>query len=114
MTPILKLLLSSTTLAVCIYGFNVFGFSLWPMLFSALSIFIFVSLFFPKLNTAVVGIARIMGIISLIALVLLLLAATIGGSFHMSESNQIIAIALALMAFFGCAFFLIKSTNVNK
>ena len=113
MTHILKLLLSVTTFAVCMYGVKVFGFSLWPMLFSALSIFIFVSLFFPKLNTAAVAIAGIMGILSLLAFVLLLVASTIGGSFHMSESNQIIAIALALMAFFGCAFFLIKSRSVS-
>ncbi len=84
------------------------------MLFSALSIFIFVSLFFPKLNTAAVVIARVMGVLSLLAFVLLLIAATIGGSFHMSESNQIIAVALALMAFFGCAFFLVKDRNVRS
>jgi len=113
MTHILKLLLSVTTLAVCMYGVNVFGFSLWPMLFSALSVFIIVSLFFQKLNMAALVIARIVGVLSLLAFVLLLIASTIGGSFHMSESNQIIAIALALMAFFGCAFFLVKSRNAS-
>jgi len=113
MTSILKLLLSVTTITACLYGINVFGFSMWPILFSALSIFILVSLFFPKLNRAAFTIARIMGILSLLAFALLLLASTVGGSFNMSESNQVIAIALALMALFGCAFFLIKSRNVS-
>ena len=113
MAIILKLLLSITTLSVCLYGVNVFGFSFWPILFSALSVFIIVSLFFRKLNTAAVVIARIMGVLSLFALALLLIAATIGGSFHLSVSNQIVAVALALMALFGCALFLIKSINVS-
>jgi hypothetical protein len=86
---------------------------MWPILLSALSFFIFVSLFFPKLNTAAVVIARIMGVLSLLAFALLLLASTIGGSFNMSESNQTIAIALVLMSLFGCAFFRIKSRNVS-
>jgi len=54
-----------------------------------------------------------MGVLSLFALALLLIAATIGGSFHMSESNQIVAVALALMALFGGAFFLKKSKYVS-
>jgi hypothetical protein len=42
-----------------------------------------------------------------------LLASTIGGSFHMSESNQFIAVGLALIALFWGAFFLLKITNVT-
>jgi len=113
MASILNLLLSITTLAVCLYGVNVFGFSLWPILFSAMSIFILVSTFFQKLNTAAIAIAGIMGVLSLLAFVLLLLTATIGGSFHMSKSNQIVAVALALMALFGCASFFIGNRNVS-
>jgi hypothetical protein len=111
MTAILKILFSSTTLATCWYGVNIFGLSMWPILFSALSVFILMSLLFPKLNVVAVVIARIMGILSLTAFALLLLASTVGGSSHMSESNQIIAVALATMAFLGCAFFLVKKTN---
>ena len=111
MTTILKLLLSITTIAVCIYGVNIFGLSLWPILFLVAGIFIFVSTFFPILNEAAIILARIMGILSLVAFLLLMLASTIGGSFHMSESNEIVAVALALMAVFGCTFFLINSPN---
>ena len=58
-----------------------------------------------------VAIAKIMGVLSLIAFALLMLASTIGGSSHMSESNQVIAIALAFMGLFGCLFFLTKNLN---
>lgn len=54
-------------------------------------------------------VAKIIGVLSLLAFVLLLLASTIGGSSNMSESNQIIATALGLMALFGCLFFLIRT-----
>jgi hypothetical protein len=104
----LKLLLAVTTLAVCIYGVKVFGFSIWPLGFSILSGLLLFSIYYPKINQAAVTIAKIMGLLSLLALALLLLAATIGGSFYLSPSNQIIAIGLALMAVFGCGIFLIK------
>lgn len=108
MTIILKLLLSVTTLSVCAYGVYVFGFSLWPILFSILSIFLLASIYFTTLNTMAFVVAKIIGVLSLLAFVLLLLASTIGGSSNMSESNQIIATALGLMALFGCLFFLIR------
>lgn len=86
---------------------------MWPILFSTLSVFLLVSIYFTKLNTMAVIVAKIMGVLSLLAFALLLLASTIGGSSHMSESNQIVAAALVLMALFGCAFFLIRSGNAS-
>lgn len=114
MMHILKLLLSAITLSVCAYGVSIFGFSMWPVLFSALSVFLLVSIYFTRLNAAAVIVARVMGVLSLLAFALLILASTVGGSTRMSESNQIIAIALALMALFGCAFYLVKGGNVNS
>lgn len=112
MVTILKILLSITSIGICLYGIIIFGPSLWPILFIALSLFILLSLFIPMINKAAIITAKIMGILSLIAFSLLLLASTIGGSFHMSESNKIIAVALALMFIFGCSFFLVgKKVN---
>ncbi len=108
MSRILKILLSLTTLAACLYGVNVFGLSMWPLLFSGLGLFMLVSLFFPWLDTAAVVMARIMGLLSFAAFALLMLAATVGGSFHLSASNQTVAVFLALMAMLGCAFFVVK------
>lgn len=82
---------------------------MWLILFSTLSVFLLVSIYFTRLNSMAVIVARIMGVLSLLGFALLLLASTIGGSSHMSESNLIVAVALVLMALFGCAFFLVRS-----
>lgn len=111
MIPILKFLLFATTIAACLYGIDVFGVSMWPVIFLMFSFIILLSLFVPKLNMVSIVIAKTIGIVSLLAFALLMLAATVGGSFRMSEGNQVIAIALALMAVFGCLFFLVKSNS---
>ena len=114
MATILKFLLSVTTLTACAYGVSVLGISMWPALFSAFSVFLLTSIVFTNLDAVAITAARIMGILSFVTFALLMLAAAIGGAFHISESNQVIAIALALMALFGCAFFLIKNENADS
>ena len=108
MTLLLKTLLSVSALALCIYGLLTFDFNMWPLLFSVFSLLIFFSIFFENLNMAAIIVARIMGVLSLLALLLLLLAATVGGSFHLSQSNLIVAVGLATIALCGCGFFFIR------
>ena len=67
MTTILKLLMSVTVLSICVYGVNIFGFSVWPILFSTLSVFLLVLLYYTKLNTMAVIVAKTMGVLSLLA-----------------------------------------------
>jgi hypothetical protein len=114
MTAILKLLLAVTSLAVCWYGMGIFGVSLWPVLFAGMALLIIASLFFSQLDPIATTLAKIMGGLSLVAFVLLLLASTVGGSSHMSQSNQVVAVALALMSVFGCPFFFIGRRRVEK
>lgn len=111
MVNILKILLSSVTLATCIYSAGVFGIGLWTLLFILLSLFLLLSIYFKALATASLMVARAMGALSLLAFLLLMLAAMVGGSFHLSESNKVIAASLAVMAVLGCAFFLIKAKH---
>lgn len=113
MAPVLKVLLSVTTIALCLYGISVFGVSMWPVIFIAGSVFILASLALPILDGATILLARVMGVLSLVAFLLLLLASTIGGSSNMSESNQLVAVGLALMALFGCAFFFVKKSRTG-
>jgi hypothetical protein len=113
MTSILKLLLAATAIGASLHGVNVFGLGMWPIVFSACGIVILASIFLPKLHTTAIAIAKLIGVLSLIAFILLMVAATIGGSFHLSESNQTIAFELALMAVFGCIFFLIKNKHTG-
>lgn len=108
MALILKTLLSVSTLALCTYGLFTFDFNMWPMLFSVFALVIFFSIFVEPLNMAAIIVARIMGVMSLFALLLLLLAATVGGAFHLSQSNLIVAVGLAMIALCGCGFFFIR------
>jgi len=103
----LKLFFSITTLGLCLYGIQVFGTGLWPTLFALGGGFVLLSLFLPVLDPAAVVFAGVMAALSLLGLGLLLLAATIGGSFHLAPSNQIIAVGLALLGLSGGALFLV-------
>lgn len=66
---------------------------------------VMLSIFYPGLNKAAKSTGIILGVLSLIAFLLLMLAATTGGGFRMSPNNQVIAVMLALMAFLGCTAF---------
>ena len=94
--------------AICIYGIDTFGLSVWPIFFMLAAVFIMVSVYISKLDMAAIILARVVGGLALAGFLLLLLASTIGGSAHMSESNQVIAFMLFLIAMLGSAFFLIK------
>lgn len=109
MVGALKVILSATAIAICAYGILEFGPSIWPLLFLVLGVFILVSLFVPRFHLPALIIGRIMGVLSLLALALLMLAATTGGSFRLSASNELIAVALAIMSFAGCALFLART-----
>ena len=108
MESMLKVLLSIVTVAACFYSSSILGVGLWSMTFLFLSLLLVSSIFVHKLNFLSRIVARFMGISSLLAFSLLMLASTIGGSFKMSDSNEIIAIYLAIISFLGCCFFFIK------
>jgi len=108
MESLLKVLLSTVTVAACFYSTSILGVGLWSIAFIFLSLLLLSSIFIHKLNLLSRIVARFMGISSLLAFALLMLASTIGGSFKMSASNEIIAIYLAGIAFLGCCFFFIK------
>ena len=120
MESLLKTLLSAVTVAASLNSSSVLGVGLWSIVFLLLSLLLLLSIFVPRLNILSKIIARFMGISSLLAFSLLMLASTIGGSFKMSESNENIAIYLAIISFLGCCFFFIKlksqphHTQANK
>lgn len=108
MDSLLKLMLSSAVAASCVYAIKMFGFGLFSGLFLSLSFIVFVSLFMPTLHILSIVIARVMGVMSLLGFALLMLASTVGGSSHMSDSNRVMAVVMALIACLGCMFFFIK------
>ncbi|GAA0199109.1 hypothetical protein GCM10009123_03040 [Kangiella japonica] len=114
MVILLKVLLSSITLATCFYAAGAFGIGIWTILFFILGVFLLLSVYFKRFYTASVMMARAMGVLSLVAFLLLMLAATVGGSFNLSESNKVVAVSLAVMTVLGCAFFLVKSKHSGE
>lgn len=112
MNALLKLLFSVATLALCGYSLNVFGPGPWWTLFILGAALVLVSVAVPRLHLPAVIIAGVMGILSLLGLALLLLAGTVGGSFHLSPSNQVLALGMAAMGILGCACLLLGVRKV--
>ena len=57
------------------------------------------------LTILVTNLCKVVGVLSVLAFVLLMLAGTIGGSFNLSSSNQVIAALLGGMSLFGLTAF---------
>lgn len=105
----LRILLGSCLAATCLYGLNTFGPSFWPTLMLILSGVLVASAFVSWLEDIASAIARFVGVLSLVAFGLLMLAGTTGGSFRLSASSEIIAFALLTVGALGCAFFAVKT-----
>lgn len=101
----LKLFLAATCLSMFFYSGSVFGFSLGLFLLPIVSSLIVASIFYKPLSLPIKNLCKGVGILSLLGFLLLMLAATMGGSFHLSPSNQIIAFLLVGMALFGLTAF---------
>lgn len=106
----LRITLGGTLAATCLYGLSLFGPSFWPALMLLLSGVLVASAFVPMLEDLGSAIARFVGVIALVAFGLLMLAGTTGGSFHLSDSNEIVAFALLVIGALGCAFFAVRVT----
>ncbi len=113
MTTILKMFFGITIILCCGYGVKIFGFSFWPILFLCLAAVVILSIFLPSLAGLSKTIASFIAWLSLSALILLMIASTIGGSAHMSESNEVIAIFLFFMSLFGASSYFWKIGDSN-
>ncbi len=105
LTQLFKLLFSISATATSLFSIDIFGPGLWSLLFLGIALVVALSVFFRILHTTAVYISRISGVLVSVALILLLIAATTGGSFNMSESNEFFGFMLALLAFFGLSAF---------
>jgi len=84
-----------------LYSISIFGTGMWSYIILGVAVLQFVSLVISPLNKIAALAARATGIVSVIALALLLVAATTGGSFSMSESNIILSFLMVLLSVFG-------------
>ncbi len=102
---ILKIFFFISAATSSIYSINTFGPGFWSLLFIGISILVLLSVFIEKLNAFSVVIVRISGVLSTLAFLLLLLLAAVGGSFHLSKSNEIFAAMLFISSMFGLSAF---------
>lgn len=102
----LKMLLAILCAVMFFYSVSEFEFSYALLIFIALAVFLIVSIFYKPISILATNVSRFVGVISLLAFLLLMLAGTMGGSFRLSESNQVIAALLVSMAFLGLTSFL--------
>ena len=104
-TNMFKLLLTIFIVGMFFYSSSVFGYSEGHLLLVALAALIVSSIFNKPLTNSVTNICKVIGVLSMLALLLLLLAGTIGGSFNLSSSNQVIAVFLGGISLFGLTAF---------
>lgn len=105
-TNFFKVLLSAVCLGLFFYSASVFGLTVAHLVLPAFALLVLISMFYRPLAGIVRNLSKYVGALSFAALVLLMLAGTIGGSFRLSPSNQAIAVMLLGMALLGLSAFL--------
>jgi hypothetical protein len=106
LTALLKLIFVAATIAASTYSMSVFGPGMWSWIFLGVALIVLASLFFVRLAPLAAVLGKTSGFLAATALGLLLIAAMVGGSFHLSESNVIFAYLLGLLAAAGFAAYL--------
>lgn len=109
MTSVGKVLFAAAALAASGYSMLAFGPGMWSWIFVGVGLTVLVSVFLPQLDLAASMLGRVSGVLSGLAFFLLMLAATVGGSFNMSESNVVFAVMLAVLAVLGLSAFYWRS-----
>ena len=108
MTYIAKLLLFIFISILSVYSIRVFGVGVWSALVFCAGLIIVISVWVPGLHMAAVVLTKALAIICVFVFVLLMLAATVGGSFRLSESNQVVAINLVCIGLLASTAFFWK------
>jgi hypothetical protein len=96
-----KILFMMTAAGAGLYSISIFGTGMWSYIILGVAGLQSVSLFIAPLMKLAALAARATGIVSVVGLLLVLVAATTGGSFSMSESNIILSFLLVLLSVFG-------------
>lgn len=105
---LLKLLVGITAVATAATSVHLLGAGFWSLLFFVLGAFLVIAAFVNRLHEIAVAIGRSVGVLSLLGLGLLLLAATVGGSFNVSDGVEIIVVGLFVLSCLGGGFFFVK------
>lgn len=107
-TGLFKLIFVIAAGAASTYSISEFGPGMWSYIFVGVAALVFISTFVKALDALAIVLGALSGGLSAAALGLLLLAATVGGSFSMSESNVIFTYLLVFLALSGLSAFFWK------
>ncbi|MDO6684001.1 MULTISPECIES: hypothetical protein [unclassified Agarivorans] len=105
MTLVFKWLFGLITVATSGISLLVFGLSWWPLVFVFLGLFVIASNYWQSIDYIATLLARLGGVLALLGIALLLIAANVGSSFHLSPSYWVMIGLMSLMAVLGCSGF---------
>jgi hypothetical protein len=110
----LKIIFVGATIAATITSMSEFGPGIWSEAFHVVAVVVLISVFFKILDPVAIILGRVSEILAGLMLGLLLTAATIGGSFNMSDNNVVLAMLLTFMIISGLsAFFWDNRQNID-
>lgn len=109
MNKTIAILFAVSCFATSALSNSIMGPGMWFWIIIITGVFVALSQFFPKIRVFGAGIAGLLGIVSIFAVLLGLVAATIGGSFKLDTDE-----ALLLFSFFLIAVFGITLVRVNR
>lgn len=108
MNRIVAILFAISCFATSIVSGNILGVGMWFWIIIATGLFVAISQFLPILSGLGSVAALLLAVISICAFVLTLLAATIGGSFKLNNSEALLVFGFFMIAVFGLWLFRIK------
>jgi len=101
MNRIIAILFAIACFATSAVSGNILGAGMWFWIIIATGVFVAVSQFIPVLRQFGSVAALLLGVISVLAVVLTLLAATIGGSFKLGNREALLVFTFLMIAVLG-------------
>ena len=101
MRKTISILFALLCLGTAALSTNILGPGMWFWIIIVAGIFVGISQFFPGLQSASSVIAGFLSVVSVCAVLLGLLAATVGGSFRLDDNEAFLLMSFALVAVSG-------------
>ena len=101
MNKVIAILFAISCIATSVVSGNLLGIGMWFWIIIATGSFVAISQFLPKIRGLGAAVAGLLGVISIGAVFLGLVAATIGGSFKLDDNQSLLLFLFFLIAVFG-------------
>ncbi|WP_286266851.1 hypothetical protein [Thalassotalea atypica] len=111
---ITSIVFSLLCLATALVSNTIMGAGMWFWVIVIIGIIVFISAFITKLNIVGVILAGLLSIVSVCAVLLGLLAATIGGSFKLGHLEGLLLVLFALVAITGAIIITLNKKRLRS